>query len=217
MPPVKLYFTPALLQLMFACTCWQVGQSRPTCQASTDNDQELITHSYAVKAQSFLRTITETLEKKHLFSGIDCSKQNIELLVKSSTPSLCAPKGSTCSGTVESNFNQDSCVMEIRKDLKQYYDFLIAQQDPDNVLARILPSLTDLMKNCRVSDEVSPTNDSFQMKAFANSSSTYDARLSLCKVLKGFQVRAITINRAIGYIRSVQTPSYMNSGNAPHE
>uniref|UniRef100_A0A8C5DHL3 Interleukin-12 subunit alpha-like n=1 Tax=Gouania willdenowi TaxID=441366 RepID=A0A8C5DHL3_GOUWI len=215
MPPVKLYFTPALLQLMFACTCWQVGQSRPTCQASTDNDQELITHSYAVKAQSFLRTITETLEKKHLFSGIDCSKQNIELLVKSSTPSLCAPKGSTCSGTVESNFNQDSCVMEIRKDLKQYYDFLIAQQDPDNVLARILPSLTDLMKFSAFN--TSPDQWAATSVAFANSSSTYDARLSLCKVLKGFQVRAITINRAIGYIRSVQTPSYMNSGNAPHE
>ncbi|XP_068594280.1 zona pellucida sperm-binding protein 3-like [Cebidichthys violaceus] len=39
-------------------------------------------------------------------------------------------------------------------------------------------------------------------EAAAERQSTYDERLSLCKVLKGFQVRSITINRALAYMNS---------------
>lgn len=39
-------------------------------------------------------------------------------------------------------------------------------------------------------------------KAAANIETSFDQRLHLCKVLKGFQVRAITINRVIAYMTS---------------
>lgn len=39
-------------------------------------------------------------------------------------------------------------------------------------------------------------------KAAANIGTSFDQRLHLCKVLKGFQVRAITINRVIAYMTS---------------
>lgn len=39
-------------------------------------------------------------------------------------------------------------------------------------------------------------------KPAANRQSTYAERLRMCKVLRGFHVRTITINRAISYMNS---------------
>lgn len=39
-------------------------------------------------------------------------------------------------------------------------------------------------------------------KAAADRPRSYDERLRLCKVLRGFQIRTVTINRAIAYISS---------------
>ncbi|KAL7386559.1 hypothetical protein ABVT39_010184 [Epinephelus coioides] len=176
MPLVKLYFTPALLLLVLACS--QVSQSVPLMGTGP------MTDTCVLYAHTLLQNITDTLTQNNLFSGIDCTKQSVELNMETNTPSVCAPQKSTCSGIINSQFDQDSCLTNIGEDLHHFYKFLAAQPDPDSLLApTVLLSLRELMEA-------------------ADRPSTYDERLSLCKVLKGFHVRSITINRAIAYLNS---------------
>ncbi|XP_022078945.1 interleukin-12 subunit alpha [Acanthochromis polyacanthus] len=187
--------TPALLLLVLTCSVWQLSQSLPV------KGKEPITDSCVLHAQTLLRSITEVLRnstdaQRNLFSGIDCMAQNMVLNMETNTPSVCSPEGSTCSGITKLEFDQDSCMTDMKKDLNHYYKFLAAHSD--SLLGQtVLPSLRELMENC------------FQLplpgdikEAAADRASTYDERLNLCKVLKGFQVRTITINRVIGYMKS---------------
>uniref|UniRef100_A0A3Q2W9Y4 Interleukin-12 subunit alpha-like n=1 Tax=Haplochromis burtoni TaxID=8153 RepID=A0A3Q2W9Y4_HAPBU len=176
MPLIKLYFTPALLLLVLTCPLWQISQSVPLMGMQD---------SCVLYARTLLQNITDVLNQKTLFSGIDCTKQNMELYKKTSTPSACAPQGSACSEITTSGFDQSSCLKNIREDLKYYDEFLAAQP-----VGTLLFSLRELMKVC----------DCTQLLSFLLTS--FDQRLHLCKVLKGFQVRAITINRVIAYMTS---------------
>lgn len=58
--------------------------------------------------------------------------------------------------------------------------------------------------NCRYSEESCFQTKiiSLFLKVAVNHQSSYDERMKLCKVLKGFQVRSITINRAMQYMNS---------------
>ncbi|XP_008290746.1 interleukin-12 subunit alpha [Stegastes partitus] len=198
MPLVKLYSTPALLLLLvLTCSVWEVSRSLPV------KGKEPMTDSCVLNAQTLLRSITDVLHnssdgQRNLFSGIDCMMLNMELNTETSTPSVCAPKGSKCSGSNKLEFDQDSCMMNMKKDLNHYYRFLAAHPDPDSLLGpTVLLSLRELMETCFKL----PLPADLQTAA-AGRGSTYEERLSLCKVLKGFQVRAITINRVIGYMTS---------------
>ncbi|XP_071347947.1 interleukin-12 subunit alpha [Trachinotus anak] len=203
MPLIKLFlcltdFTPALLLLVLSCPLWQLSQSLPTMRKGPVKD------SCVLYAQTLLQNITEALSQNELFSGINCTQQSVELNMQTNTPYVCAPKGSTCSGPAQSEFDQESCLTNIGEDLRLYYKFLAAQPDPDRLLhPTVLVSLRELMENCftwSLSADLASEQD-LKMAA-ADHQSTYDERLSLCKVLKGFQVRTITINRVIGYMNS---------------
>ncbi|CAK6969464.1 interleukin-12 subunit alpha-like [Scomber scombrus] len=188
---IKLYFTPALLLLVVSCPVWQVSQSLPVKGPMKD--------SCVFYARTLLENITDTLTQNNLFTGIDCTKQSVDLR-DTNTPSVCAPKEPTCSGTAKSEFDQHSCLTSIWEDLQYYYRFLAATPDPDIILGpSVLLSLRELMENCFT---WSFPADLASKKAFTDQQRTYDERLSLCKVLKGFQVRTITINRVIGYMNS---------------
>ncbi|XP_078121050.1 interleukin-12 subunit alpha-like [Sander vitreus] len=191
MPLIKLYFTPALLLLVL--TCAQVSQSVPVMS------KEPLTDSCVIHAQTLLKNVTHALTQITLFSAIDCPEQSVELNMKTNTPSACAPKGSICSGITKSEFDQDSCLTNIGEDLHHYYTFLAAQPDPDGLLAPTVLSLRELMEKCFT---WSLPTDLASAEAAADRLSTYDERLRLCKVLKGFQLRSITINRGIEYMNS---------------
>ncbi|KAK5604232.1 hypothetical protein CRENBAI_020743 [Crenichthys baileyi] len=159
---MKLYFTPVLLLLALSCPVWVVSRSLPV----TDKGQ--MDNSCVFYARMLLENITNALTQPKLFSGINCTSQNMELNLETRTPTVCSP--------------QESCTMDIGRDLSHYYKFLSAQPDPDRLLgSSVLYSLRELMALVKVSNH-------------------FDERLSLCKVMKGFQVRTITINRAIGYM-----------------
>uniref|UniRef100_A0A673B4J8 Interleukin-12 subunit alpha n=1 Tax=Sphaeramia orbicularis TaxID=375764 RepID=A0A673B4J8_9TELE len=188
---LSLYF-PALLLLL--CPLWDVSQSLPVTGKGP------MTDSCVFYAKTLLSNITDVLTQNQLFTGIDCTKQNVELNMNTNTASVCAPGDSTCSGFTPSQFSQELCLTNIGEDLRYYYQFLAAQPDPDSFLGpTVLLSLKELMENCF---SWSLPADSALKKASADHPSTYDERLSLCKVLKGFHVRTITINRAIGFIHS---------------
>ncbi|MED6253743.1 hypothetical protein ATANTOWER_032507 [Ataeniobius toweri] len=189
---MKLYFTPVLLLLALSCPVWVVSRSLPV----TDKGQ--MDNSCVFYARMLLGNITNALTLPQLFSGINCTSQNMELNLETRTPTVCSPQGSTCSGITTSAFDQESCIMDIGRDLSHYYKFLSAQPDPDRLLgSSVLYSLRELMKNCFTSSL--PTH-LISNEALVKVSNHFDERLSLCKVMKGFQVRTITINRAIGYM-----------------
>ncbi|KAM3604337.1 uncharacterized protein V6R79_009669 [Siganus canaliculatus] len=177
---VKLYLSPALLLLLFTCPLWQLCQPLPV------KSKGPMTESCVSYARTLLLNITETLTKNNLFSGIDCPKENVELNTKTNTVSECSPK--------------ESCLTNIGEDLQHYYTFLTTQPDPDRLLSStVLVHLRHLMENCFA---WSLQTNMASNEVAVDQPSTYDERLSLCKVLKGFQVRTITINRAIAYMAS---------------
>uniref|UniRef100_A0A3Q2PV26 Interleukin-12 subunit alpha-like n=1 Tax=Fundulus heteroclitus TaxID=8078 RepID=A0A3Q2PV26_FUNHE len=190
---VKLYFTPALLLLALSCPFWEVSHSKPVTSKGRMDD------SCVFYARALLENITDALTQARLFSGINCTRQNMELNLESRTPTVCSPQGSTCSGITTSAFDQDSCLTDIGKDLSHYYKFLSAQPDPDNLIgSSVLYSLRELMEmGCFHKTLTMPL---CFFKALVERSVTFNERLSLCKVMKGFHVRTVTINRAIGYM-----------------
>ncbi|XP_070701815.1 interleukin-12 subunit alpha [Pempheris klunzingeri] len=194
MPLVNLYFAPALLLLVLTCPLWQAGQSLPVMSKGP------MTDSCVSYARTLLLNITDALTVNNLFSGIDCTKQSMELNIETNTASVCVPKESKCSGIVQSEFNEESCLTNIGKDLHHYYKFLAAQPDPNSLLRpTLLFSLRELMESCFA---WSLPTDLASEEPAADHTSSYDDRLSLCKVLKGFQVRTITINRFVAYMNS---------------
>uniref|UniRef100_I3JUG7 Zmp:0000001127 n=1 Tax=Oreochromis niloticus TaxID=8128 RepID=I3JUG7_ORENI len=188
MPLIKLYFTPALLLLVLTCPLWQVSQSVPLMAKEPMRD------SCVLYARTLLQNITDVLNQKTLFSGIDCMKQNMELYKNTSTPSACAPQVPTLNTRFKSKMMFDIYCGCACCDLKHYYKVLTAQP-----VGTLLFSLRELMENCF---GIFPASDSTLREAAANLGTSFDQRLHLCKVLKGFQVRAITINRVIAYMTS---------------
>ncbi|XP_067331439.1 interleukin-12 subunit alpha-like [Channa argus] len=179
--------------LVLSCSLWQVSQAAPVVNEGS------ITDACVLKAWTLLQNITHALTQRNLFRGIDCTKQSLELNVKTNTESVCAPTKSTCFGAAESKFNQESCLTNIGEDLLHYYKFLATQPDPNSILGpTVLLSLRELMENCF--SWTWPTDVATE-PASAHPSS-YNERLSLCKVLKGFHLRTITINRVMGYMNS---------------
>ncbi|XP_072220174.1 interleukin-12 subunit alpha [Leuresthes tenuis] len=194
MPLIKLCFTSALLLLALSCRMWQVSQSLPVM------DKGPMTDSCTLYARMLLQNITDALAQTKLFRGFDCAKENMELNMETSTPSVCTPPESACLGITKSEFDEESCVTNIGKDLSHYYKFLTNQPDPEKLLgSTVLLSLRELMENCFTG---SLPTDLALKEADEEHANTYTKRLKLCKVLKGFHVRTITINRAINYINS---------------
>ncbi|KAF3858316.1 hypothetical protein F7725_011517 [Dissostichus mawsoni] len=164
--------------LLLVLTCSQVSQSLPLMVKGT------VTDSLVFSSQILLHKITDALTKDELFSGINCSQEMVKLNNETETPSVCAPKGSKCSGINKTEFDQDLCLENIGKDLHHYFTFLAAQSDPDKLIDPTLSGLRELMQDA------------------SENSSSFDKKLNLCKVLKGFQVRSITINRVLSYMNS---------------
>uniref|UniRef100_A0A665TPP7 Zmp:0000001127 n=1 Tax=Echeneis naucrates TaxID=173247 RepID=A0A665TPP7_ECHNA len=177
MPLIKLYFSPALVLLMVSCLLWQHGKSLTI-------PRKHLTHQCVLDAAKLLKNITNVLSKDELFRGINCTTQSVELSTTTNTAFLCSPKGLTCSEIPKSEFDRESCLTNIEEDLRQYYKFLATHPEPTLLIEN--PCLSLFLKAAAVRD------------------STFNERQRLCKVLKGFHVRTITINRAFAYINSFE-------------
>ncbi|XP_028988421.1 interleukin-12 subunit alpha [Betta splendens] len=185
---VKLYFTPTLLLLLLA-----LSSARSVPVTSRGPGAGCVFH-----ARSLLGNITAALTQSDLFNGINCTTQSVELYMETNTTAVCAPRGSMCTGFTVSEFSEESCMTSIGKDLLHYYNILSDQPDPDSKLGEtVLFSLRELMQNCF--GWTRPTDLTSKQAAATRD---FDGRLTLCKVLRGFQVRSVTINRALGYINS---------------
>ncbi|XP_024118205.1 interleukin-12 subunit alpha [Oryzias melastigma] len=190
----KLCFAPValLLLLMLSSSVWHVSESLPV------KSKKPVSESCVVYARMLLENVTQALTQTKLFTGINCTEQNMELNLNTNTPHVCAPKEATCLGNTKLDFNQESCLSNISRDLSHYYILFMAQPDLIHV-PTFIHSLRELMENCFV--ETLPSDLTLNEDPVSRAS-TYNERLSLCKTLRGFQVRAITISRAISYMSS---------------
>uniref|UniRef100_A0A3B3UM33 Uncharacterized LOC106948971 n=1 Tax=Poecilia latipinna TaxID=48699 RepID=A0A3B3UM33_9TELE len=182
---IRLYasftFTPVLLLLALSCPAWVVSRSLPL----TPSGQ--MTDSCVFYARMLLENVTNLLTR--MFSGLNCTRHNMQLNLKTNTSTVCSPQGSVCSGETTSAFDRESCLKDIGTDLSYYYNVLSSQPDSDGTLgSSLLPQ--------------SPNDASVFLQASVDHSSTngFNQRKLLCKIMKGFHVRTITINRAIGYM-----------------
>ncbi|XP_014855617.1 PREDICTED: uncharacterized protein LOC106925686 [Poecilia mexicana] len=196
MPLMKLSFTPVLLLLALSCPAWVVSRSLPL----TPSGQ--MTDSCVFYARMLLENVTNLLapdDPTRMFSGMNCTRHNMQLNLKTNTSTVCSPQGSVCSGETTSAFDRESCLKDIGTDLSYYYNVLSSQPDSDGTLgSSVLLPLRELMENCFSSS----LTDLSSKEASVDHSSTngFNQRKLLCKIMKGFHVRTITINRAIGYM-----------------
>ncbi|XP_026792314.1 interleukin-12 subunit alpha [Pangasianodon hypophthalmus] len=134
-----------------------------------------------------------------LFRGLNCTEQSPELRTSTSTLSACTPQNSICFKVTDFTFDQDECLQSVLEDLRYYWAMFKSYRDPDRILEHsVLRSIENLMQSCFSATLL----DGGQVQISVNNENSFERRLKLCKVLKGFQIRTITINRVLNHIVS---------------
>ncbi|XP_051719746.1 interleukin-12 subunit alpha [Ctenopharyngodon idella] len=159
-------------------------------------------------ARSLLSNLSHIMEKegkmKHqdLFAGFNCTDLEARMIPYTHTASVCQPiatDNTSCSNSRSSSFSETECLRNISGDL-HYYDLLLNSYQPSvSDLGPVMTATKDLML-CLKANGDAAEGEFPQWVVWSGSS--FDDRLSLCKTLKGFHVRAITMNRALAYIAS---------------
>nr|XP_023663060.1 interleukin-12 subunit alpha isoform X1 [Paramormyrops kingsleyae]XP_023663061.1 interleukin-12 subunit alpha isoform X1 [Paramormyrops kingsleyae] len=207
----------------FRITSWLVlvAVSSHLCRSGFGNplrhSDDCLTYSTAL-----LRNITAAVEEL----GFYCSKLSVEM--NNRNLSVCEPKNSSCANRQTSGFNevrvrmryaflrnyvqwslclllslvphllhscsQDACFRAIREDL-QYYKNMLPKIQNDRLRATLMGAIEDLVKNCAFPHVLENPASSKAAQA-----PSFEDRVHLCKVLRGFHVRAITLNRVISYV-----------------
>ncbi|XP_051990877.1 uncharacterized protein zmp:0000001127 [Xyrauchen texanus] len=187
---VSNYLAVAVL----CCAVWQRGIAGPV--KARDSPLRL-TGTCNVLARSLLWNVSEALAMDHLFSGFTCSKQNAEVHLRAQTVSACIQQNSDCAHTTALNIDENECLLRILEDLRYYQETFTAYSNPE-LTKTVVRSIDDLMQDCFSVSKV----DNSPLKVSMDHQKSFQERLQLCKVLKGFHLRAITINRVFNYILS---------------
>ncbi|XP_072249231.1 interleukin-12 subunit alpha [Leuresthes tenuis] len=194
-------FASCVLLLTLSC---RTSTGLPVHPESADNSAHC-----AGLFKGLLLNVTELLKSEDLCHGIIASSKST--VRNEDTVQACAPiltQNSGCMMQRKSFFNESECWQSIMKDLA-YYDALIQHylksslyqpEKEDPLLSPTLRIIQNLRMNC------SPMLDgeNYSSEAAANiwKNDSFKNRQMMCKMMRGFHVRAITINRAMGYISS---------------
>ncbi|XP_070685481.1 interleukin-12 subunit alpha [Pempheris klunzingeri] len=163
--------------------------------------------------KSLLLNITELL--KNVSRDVLCFGITSDtMVVRSQTDTVlaCSPnltQNSGCMMLRNSSFNESECLKNIMKDLAHYAAAIQSYlnsplRSPVEEVALLSPTLgiiKSLRKNCSLmpnGEKDSSEDDTAQMWG----TDTFSNRQEMCKIMKGFEIRTITINRAMGYIAS---------------
>uniref|UniRef100_A0A672G0K9 Interleukin-12 subunit alpha n=1 Tax=Salarias fasciatus TaxID=181472 RepID=A0A672G0K9_SALFA len=122
----------------------------------------------------------------------------------------CAPtQTSGCMLQRNSSFSESECLGNIGKDLAHYQSVIQSYLDLDHekqiaLLSPILEKITSLRKSfsLKPSEETDSSSSPERNPAPRWEESAYSNRYNMCKMMRGFHIRMITINRAMGYISS---------------
>ncbi|KAM9439598.1 interleukin-12 subunit alpha [Clarias gariepinus] len=160
-------------------------------------------------ARDLLTKLRGALEKPEnrsntLFHGFNCTELEAVVNPNTQTASVCQPSQVVkCSDQRTTPFNETECLQNIDNDLKYHRSMLDdyvknldqkANSESIKELNKIRDAILELKQSCKLL----PTSESSQKKWSPTNS--FEDRKDLCKQLKGFEVRIITINRALGYI-----------------
>uniref|UniRef100_A0A672N0W3 Interleukin-12 subunit alpha n=1 Tax=Sinocyclocheilus grahami TaxID=75366 RepID=A0A672N0W3_SINGR len=106
-------------------------------------------------------------------------------------------QNSNCAHSAVLNIDENECIQRILEDLHYYRETFRAYANPE-LTKSVVRRIDDLLQNCfSVSAlDISPA------KVSMDHQKSFQERLQLCKVLKGFNLRTITINRVFNYILS---------------
>ncbi|XP_017280177.1 interleukin-12 subunit alpha [Kryptolebias marmoratus] len=183
---------------------WRRSCALPLAAPSADGAQcAALFRSLLLNITDLLTTMTTEERYKQLLTSNEVSIPSAE------TEQACAPaQNSSCVRQKDSAFSESDCRRSITKDLA-YYDTAIQSylesqlHRPDEEDALLRPTLTvvkELRKSC--STTANGEEDSTEEAADMWKNDSFTNRQKMCKMMRGFYVRAITINRAMGYISS---------------
>ncbi|XP_068568066.1 interleukin-12 subunit alpha [Cebidichthys violaceus] len=198
----NFYFASCVLLLTLS---WRTSTGLPVRTLSTEKCGDC-----PPLFKNLLVKITELLSSDVLCFGIAFDRMMVRS--QAETVLACAPsltQNSSCSMQRNSSFSESECLRNIRKDLAYYAAALqsyiiLPLRSPDQEVALLSPTLEiieSLRKNCSLmlnGDNDSSEEDAAQMWG----DDTFSNRQKMCKMMRGFHVRTITINRAMGYIAS---------------
>ncbi|XP_037533744.1 interleukin-12 subunit alpha [Nematolebias whitei] len=199
MAQFRLYFTCCALLLLMN---WRTSRALPLPDPSASGAQ------CAPLFRGLLTNITDLLQTEDLCLHFITSSE--VTIPSAETVQACAPaQSSGCMRQRDSSFSESECRRSIALDLA-FYDAAIRSylqsqlHRPDKeetLLGPVLRTIRDLREDCATtaSGDKDPTEeeaaDMWKNDSFTN-------RQKMCKMMRGFHVRAITINRAMGYISS---------------
>nr|BAV78780.1 interleukin-12p35a [Seriola quinqueradiata] len=197
----NLYVASCVLLLALSC---RTATGHPLPSLRTEQCEQC-----SLLFKSLLLNITELLRGDVLCFGITSEK--VVVRSKADTLLACAPsltQNSNCMMPRNSSFSESECLRNIMKDLAYYEDAIKSYlksplRSSDEEVARLSPTLTIIksLKNCSLMPN-KDNDSSEEVAAQMWGSDTYSNREQMCKMMRGFHVRAITINRAMGYISS---------------
>ncbi|XP_055051744.2 interleukin-12 subunit alpha [Misgurnus anguillicaudatus] len=164
-------------------------------------------------ARSLLTNLSHVMDKgpkdnENLFAGFNCTELAIQMNEFTQTGVVCQPNTSpkvSCVNQRNSTFSETECLRNIRDDLCYYNDLLnsymknVKQAEKD--LNPVVNTSKDLV-TCLQQSYPHVSAERTLPKGTVWVDLPFGDRVSLCKKLKGFHVRAITINRALSYIAS---------------
>ncbi|XP_059930955.1 interleukin-12 subunit alpha-like [Gadus macrocephalus] len=195
--------------LLTACLRLSAGVPVPCCRMPANTS---LCTSHSLELLQHIRTL---LADEVLFSSIWCPEREVEVTTSTDTASVCAPsqeQDSRCltPTNIPTPFNANICLGNIATDLDHYAKVLQSyldinhQWNPTKEEAMLKPMIREikgLRTHCSL-DNI--TVDTFREVHFPLTweEKSFDDRKRLCEVMHGFYIRAITINRALGYISS---------------
>ncbi|XP_041920445.1 interleukin-12 subunit alpha [Alosa sapidissima] len=187
------------LSLMLVGLLWGSTQAKAL---PLSHSQDVHGQECGQLAKAVLSNISELLKDKEQFNGFNCSEMTAKVHSKTSTVSSCTPtvSGQGCSGQVAQNtqFNKADCLVNIRADMEYYKRLLEAQRTQHSKLSQVVKATSNMLEKCNWStSESAPPSETV-----CASGDSFSDRMCLCEVVQGFQLRAITITRALNYIAS---------------
>ncbi|XDV26823.1 hypothetical protein PO909_030453 [Leuciscus waleckii] len=146
-------------------------------------------------ARSLLWNVSAVLAMDHLFSGFDCTQQNAKVHLRTQTVATCTPLNADCAHSTALNIDENECLKSILEDLHYYREKFQAYSNPE-LTKTVVRSIDDLLQNCFSVSAM----DKSPAEVSMDHQKSFEERLQLCKVLKGFNLRTITINRVFNHI-----------------
>uniref|UniRef100_A0A3Q3JAK7 Interleukin-12 subunit alpha n=1 Tax=Monopterus albus TaxID=43700 RepID=A0A3Q3JAK7_MONAL len=201
-PNFPLFVHCALLLLLLTLG-WRASTGVPVPDLSTEKCEQC-----SLLFRSLLLNFTDLLNSSVCF-GITSNK--VVLKSKAQTLLTCTPTLSQVTSVMMSSLShlswQSECLRNIMKDLA-HYDTVIQSyiksslRNPEEEvppLNQTLGIIQSLRKNCAM---MTNGEDDSEVTVPVWGSESFINRQDMCNMLRGFYVRTITINRAMGYISS---------------